>query len=146
MFEPKIKVEIIGENGIKSRKAHAIEGNKVVIEKASKGRGKAGYKAKFDKNCLLHREYRPFPWLFKRHSVKLMLKEGASSCIDFFPKVKIPSYDAEAAEKMMEGKVLKAASRVGQKIELPIFFWLLMIMLLGLVFLQILISTGRIYI
>jgi len=118
----------------------------VEIEKASKGRGKAGWRPTFTKDSLLHREFRPFPWLFKRHSVKLMVKEGAKNCINFFPEVEVPSLDKEAIEALMKANTLKAAGNIKTKFEIPLLFYLLMFMLLAGLAFDILVSTGRIYI
>jgi len=74
------------------------------------------------------------------------VKDGATKCISFWPEVKVPTFDKRTAERYMKGSVLKAAGRVGQKIEIPFFFWIFMVMLLALSVLQLLVSTGRIYI
>jgi len=145
MFEPKILVEVIGENGIKSRKNHKIDGNKVIIEKPEKGRGKVGWAPKFDKDCILHREYRPFPWLFKRHYSKLVVMEGAKECIKFLFKdkrAKIPKLDKATITELMKASVLKAAGQVRQKIEIPMFFYMLMFMVLGIGFLNFIAEMG----
>jgi len=147
MFEPKILVEVIGENGIKSRKTHRINGNKVIIEKPEKGRGKVGWAPKFDKDCILHRDFRPFPWVFKRHSSKLIVMEGAKECISFLAKdkrAKIPKLDKATITELMKASVLKAAGQVKQKIEIPVFFWLFMFMLIGLGALNLMAELGLI--
>jgi len=142
----KLLVEIIGENGIKKRKKYPIakDGNKVVIEKATKGRGHAGWMPEFDRDCMLYYFSGIFP--FKRLKRKLMVMDGASKCIGFMGKdVQVPVYDREASKKFFKANVIKSAGETAHKVTVPIFVYLLLFLLFMLGIVNILVGTGRIY-
>jgi len=140
-------VEIIGENGIKKRKKYPVaeKGDKIIIEKASKGRGNAGWMPEFSKDSFLYYFSGIFP--FKRLKRKLMVKDGADKCIDFYGKdgVEVPFYDREASKKFFTANVIKSAGETTQKISIPIFVYHLLFISLMLGIVNILVSSGRIY-
>ena len=140
-------VEIIGENGIKKRKKYPVaeEGDKIIIEKASRGRGNAGWMPEFTKDSFLYYFSGVFP--FKRLKRKLVVKYGADKCIDFYGKdaEKIPFYDREASKKFFTANVIKSAGETTQKITIPLFVYLLLFLALILGIVNILVSSGRIY-
>ena len=84
LFEKKILTEIITPQGIDKRKLR-VENNYIIVKKAKKGRGGAGYKAKFNKNCIINYDYKPlWPLPYpKWMRQKLMLIDGADKCISF---------------------------------------------------------------
>jgi len=144
--KPKIKVDIINEAGLKTKK-YPIEGNQIVIKAAKRGRGGAAYKAKFDKNCLL--PYYVGFWPFKRLKQKLMLIEGADKCLSFHfteegTQVDTPTWGRIALEEASEASVIKAAGASTQKITVPIIFYILIFMTFAIGFINFLIATGRV--
>jgi len=142
--KPKILVEIIGHNGIKSRKKYEIDGNSVVIRKAKRGKGNPAYKATFNKDCIV--PYRKGIWPFKRLKQKLVLMEGANECIDFFSftKVNVPTFDRKTSEELFEANVLRKSGALTTKVQVPLSLYLFMGIIAVLAFVNILISTGRV--
>ena len=147
--KPKILVEIIGEEGIKSRKKYPVEGNKVVIRPARRGPGGTAYKPEFDKDCLLN--YWSGWGPFKRLKQKLLLIDGADRCVSFRTKpnegvveVEMPTFDRKTAEDLFKANVIKAAGSTLQKITVPISMYLLLGMVAVMNFIILLILTGRI--
>jgi len=117
---PKLLVEIITDAGL-IRKKCKVEENKVIIEKASKGRGKVGWQPSFDKNCLV--PYFVGLWPLKRMKFKLVVKEGMEKCIDFFSKkkdVEVPSLTRKEVEKLGQARILKTAGATTQKVNVPL--------------------------
>ena len=142
--KPKIKVHVINEAGEKTKK-YPIEGNQIIIKPAKRGRGGAGYKAKFDKNCLIpyHVGFGPF----KQLKQKLMLIEGASKCVSFDfadKKAYMPSWSRKGLEKASEATVIKAAGASFQKLKIPTLLYVALFMVAILEFLNFLVSTGRV--
>ena len=142
--KPKILVEIIGPNGVKSRKKYPIEGNTVVIRKAKRGRGPAAYKPTFTKDCVV--PYNKGIWPFRRLKQKLMLMEDADACIDFysFTKVNVPTFDRKTSEELFEANVVRKAGATTTKVQVPLSLYLFMGIIAVLAFVNILISTGRV--
>jgi len=143
--KPKILVEIIGEEGIKSKKKYPIEGSTIVIQ-PRKTRN-PGYYAKFDRNCLLSYFVGFGP--FKRLKQKLLLIEGADKCVNFNftetpGEVDMPFWDRETEKKLFEASVIKAAGASVQRIKIPIFLYILVFMGFAIGFLNFLVATGRI--
>jgi len=143
--KPKILVEIIGEEGIKSKKKYVIEGNTIVIQ-PRKTRN-PGYYPKFDRNCLLSYFVGFGP--FKRLKQKLLLIDGASECVSFNftetrGEVDMPFWDRETEKKLFEASVIKAAGASVQRIKIPIFLYILVFMGFAIGFLNFLVATGRI--
>lgn len=142
--KPKILVEIIGPNGIKSRKKYPIEGDTVVIRQAKRGRGPPAYKASFNKDCIV--PYWKGIWPFKRLKQKLILMEGAHECISFYDVygVFVPSYDIEESEKLFQANVIKSAGSTTTKVQVPLSLYLFLGVIAVMTFVNILISTGRV--
>ena len=139
-------VEIIGENGIKICKKYPIKENKVLIEPPKvRGRGHSGWTPEFSKDAFLY--YVGGNFLFKKLKRKLMVKDGASKCIEFYGKdaEKIPFYDRETAKKLFEAEVIKHAGATTQKIGIPLFVYLLLFLLLMIGIVNILFTSGRIH-
>lgn len=142
----KFLVEIIGENGIKSRKKYRIENNRVMIDPPKKrGRGHSGWMPEFNRNCILY--YHAWFLFFRRLKCKLMVMEGASKCIEFKGKdVEVPVYDMEASKKHITANVIKSAGETTQKITIPVFVYVLLGILFVLALLNLLVSSGRFYV
>jgi len=138
-FEPKILVEIIGENGIKSRKKYLVEDDKVMITRGRKGRGGAGWTPTFNRDCLL--PYYVGIWPFRRLKHKLMVIENHASCI---------SFRAEGIDKSMidfkeyfNAGAMKNAGATLQSIKIPPFLYLMLGAVLIMGFINLLLVTGR---
>lgn len=141
MTKEKLLVEIIGEFGIKSRKNKLVEQNSVLIEKSKRGRkGHPPYKAEFTKDCILN--YKVGIWPFRRLKQKLMLIEGADKCIDFKTGT-VPNCDRETLKRLAEAEVLHKAGATLQKLQVPTFVYILLIIIAGLSFLSLLFSSGQ---
>ena len=142
--KPKIKVDVINESGLKTKK-YPIEGNQIIIKPAKRGRGGAGYAAKFDKNCLL--PYHVGLWPFKHLKQKLMLIEGAAKCVSFDftdKKANMPNWSREALERASEATVIKAAGATFQKLKIPTLLYIALFLVVGLEFLNLLVLTGKV--
>ena len=144
--KPKIKVDVINEAGLKTRK-YPIEGNTIIIRAGKRGRGGAAYKAKYDKNCLL--PYYTGFWPFKRLKQKLMLIEGADECVSFHfmedgVQVDKPTWNRDALERADEASVIKAAGATFQKLKIPVLLYIALFMVVGLEFLNLLVLSGRV--
>lgn len=137
----KVLVEIIGEEGIKSRKKYPIEGDKVIIKKGKTGRGHAAYAPTFDRNCFVYYK----AGLFRTLQRKLILMEDAEKCVSFKDKdnVDLPSWDRPSLEHASEATVLKAAGASMQKIQIPVVLYILLFVSVALGIIQILLMTGR---
>lgn len=142
--KPKILVEIIGPNGIKSRKNYEIEGDQVVIRKAKRGRGPAAYKASFNKDCIV--PYYKGIWPFRRLKQKLILMEGATECVNFFDVYGtfVPTIDRSTIEKLFQANVIKSAGSTTTKVQVPLSLYLFLGFIAVLAFVNILVSTGRV--
>lgn len=143
-LKPKILVEIIGPNGIKSRKKYEIEGNTVVISKAKRGRGPPAYKPKFTKDCIV--PYRKGIWPFKMLKHKLILMEGANECITFFDAygVFVPTFDRSTSENLFQANVIKSAGTTATKVQVPLTLYLFLGIILALTLMNFLTVTGRV--
>lgn len=139
----KILVEIIGANGIKSRKKYPIESNKVVIRAAKRGRGNPAYTVGFDRSCIL--DDRKGFWIFKRLTRKLMLMEGADHCIRFEGATADKAmWDRHTEENLFNANVIKAAGATLQKITVPTLLYVMLFLIAGLEFISLLLASGRI--
>jgi len=144
--KPKIKVDVINESGLKTRK-YPIEGNTIIIRAAKRGRGGAAYKVNYDKNCLL--PYYVGFWPFKRLKQKLMLIEGADECVSFHftedgAQVDTPTWSRKSLEDASEASVIKAAGATFQKLKIPTLLYLALFMSIGMQFLTLMVLTGRV--
>jgi hypothetical protein len=111
----------------------------------------------FSKNSLLY--YKGFLGLrgLKR---KVMLIDGADHCIDFIPEevtgedgkshmvmnVDIPIWDRPTLEKAFRAEVIKASGQVSSKIQIPALLYISIFLSIGMSFLVLLVSTGRLQI
>lgn len=122
----KIRVDIIGENGITSTKKHKIKGNKVILRKGRRGKGGIGWKPSFTKDSLL--PYKTGLWPFKFLRQKLMVKQDASECVNFYGKegVEVPEWSREELAKASTATVIKNAGVSTQKLLVPTFVYLLL--------------------
>lgn len=117
----KEKVEIIsGNTRIKHKKYKVIDGCKLELKKANKGRGNVGVYAKFDNTCFYY--YRSFFGGLKR---KLFLVEGSSECVSFGEGMELKLPTREDIKRMFESEVVQKAGRVNNKVEVPIILYLL---------------------
>jgi hypothetical protein len=140
MFEEKIRVEIITEQGLKRRKV-PIKGTTVEIEKPSKGN--VGYYPRFNREGILM--YSTGKWIFKRHHKKLMLLYGASECIKFTKdSVDMATWDKKTEENLFKANVIKSAGETTQKVMIPIFVYLLFMAIIILQIFNMLLASGRI--
>lgn len=142
----KILVEIIGENGVKSRKKYPIEENHVVIRKRTRGRGPPGYKVPLNKDCIL--TYYVGVGIFKRTKRKLLLKENASEFVNFYSqeRVETPTVNMKSLRDYSQASVIKFLGATVQRIQVPT---LLYVVIAGVIFLQVinlLVSSGRVHI
>jgi len=145
IFTPKIKVEIVHENGDSYIKTCKISGNTVVITPGKRGRGGSGWQPTFKNSWIISEKGRKlfFPYTKKR----LIVRKGAPSCVNMFPEQelkKVPLWNRESEEKLFEANVIKAAGASIQKIKIPFMVYLLMALTFGVAFLNFLISTGRV--
>lgn len=138
----KIRVDIIGSEGIKSSKKYPIVGNSVEIEKKTGKR--PSYRPKFSKDCIL--PYFTGKWIFKKINFKLMLKEGANECINYYSgdKVNVPTCDRKAIKDYFDAHVVKHAGATTQKIQIPMLLYVGFIAVIILQVIGILLQTGRI--
>jgi len=143
---PKIKVDVINESGLKTKK-YPVEGNHIIIREGKRGRGGAGYTPSFDRDCLV--PYYVGFWPFKHLKQKLMLIEGADKCVSFNfteekAEVDTPTWSREALEKASEATVIKAAGATFQKLKIPALLYIALFMVVGLEFLILLVLSGRV--
>lgn len=135
----KILVEIIGKNNqIIKRKKYKIEENKIIIEKPSKGRGKAGYKVDFTKDSIIY--YYRLGFLRQ----KIMLIEGSFKCLDWKDGQTDFNYPTKNTIKSwFDVNVLDKASNIGTKVQIPLYVSMLIFAGLVFNFLTFLIASGR---
>lgn len=145
---PKIRVEIIGENNIVlHRRRFKYEGNKIIIEKPSKGRGKIGYEPSFSKDSILTYEVGVSPFKFLRR--KVVLVNGADKCVEWFntpPNVifepNIP--DQTTLKRIFSANVLEKAGTLASKVQVPTIMYVFLFMSFAISFLTFLVVTGRV--
>jgi hypothetical protein len=142
----KILVELISKNNIIiKRKRYKILGNRIIIEKPSKGAGNKGYLPEFNSDSILTYEVGlPFLKIIRR---KVQLMQDSDKCIEFNEKPENINFNypsKETVKKWFEAEVLKHSGKVNYKIDIPITFTLLLIMSFVLSFLTFLVTTGRI--
>jgi len=135
---PKLLVEIITDSGL-IRKKCKVEENKVIIEKPSKGRGKVGWTPTFSKDCLV--PYFVGIWPLKRLKFKLIVKEKAEVCVNFFSKkedVDVPEITPKTVEELGKSSILKTAGKSTQKVTVPLSLYVVIII-------NILVSVGTLF-
>jgi hypothetical protein len=137
----RIKTDIITSLGLKTKKLR-VDGNYIIVRKERKGKI-SGYKAEFDKECLL--PYRTSLHILKN---KLMLIDGADRCISFKigkdkADVDLPVWDRQSEEKLFQAKMVQASGQVSGKMEIPSMLYVMM--MVGVLFsvLTLLAVSGR---
>lgn len=143
--------DIITPHGLVRRKLK-MENNHIIIKEPKKGRGGAGYKAKFDKSCIITFVHKPL-WPLPRPRFlkqKLMLIDGADKCISFrFEEDKVgvdmPVWNREMEEKLFEANVIKASGQISSKLKVPSLLYILLIASLAVCFLTFLVVSGRLH-
>lgn len=133
--KPKIKVEIIGLDGISTSKKAERQLGHVTLRKENKRTEEPEWSPKFkNKNIILERKGR----IFKRFIPKLVVYEDGEECIDFNPELKetnIPTWDRRTIERYLKSEAIKRSGEVKIKHELPFIFWLMfMLILVNLMF------------
>jgi len=128
------------------RRKLRVEGNQVIVRRASKGRGSPDYRASFDESSIVL--FRKGVWPFRFLRQKLMLIDGADHCISFHYEIEkgtltMPVYDRAAMERLAEATVVKNAGNVSAKMQIPGSFF--MVSMLGLVLnvVTLLVISGR---
>lgn len=145
LLVPRILTEIYSPQGMRRRKLR-VEGNQVIVRRASKGRGSPDYRASFDESSIVL--FRKGVWPFRFLRQKLMLIDGADHCISFHYEIEkgtltMPVYDRAAMERLAEATVVKNAGNVSAKMQIPGSFF--MVSMLGLVLnvVTLLVISGR---
>lgn len=137
----KIKTDILTSTGLKTRKLK-VEGNFIIVRKEKKGKT-SGYRAEFDKECLL-----PYRTILRILKQKLMLVDGAERCISFKigkdkADIDMPVWDRQAEEKLFQANAIKASGQVTGKMDIPPMLYI--VMMVGVIFsvLTLLAVSGR---
>ena len=143
MFKSKIRVEVLSPSGLPMYKKNCVvKGNEIIIKKGSKGRGHATVSACFTDKCKI--PYYVGLWPFKRLKMKLLLIEGSKECCEVTKKeLQLGRLDLE---KFFDASMLKNAGSTVQTIKAPTILYIILIMVLVAQGIQILVSSGRLYI
>lgn len=144
---PKIMVEIIGSARTQRKKLEIDESggkSQVIVNPGGKGRGDVQQTATFTRSCLV-----PFKTgiFFKSTKYKLILKEGASSCIDFSDDSQdsdAPSCTQAQIKTYFRAQCLRAAGNLTGKEQKLTLVYILLIAVLIVTIVGILVSTGKI--
>lgn len=141
---PKIITEIIQPNGEITRRKLPFEGNKIIIKSPKKkgigrpAKDELGEYAEFSKDCIVIEK----KFLFKRP--KVMLMAGADRCITFFRgDVEVPQYDKATIRRFADDAIKKIVSSMGGKVQFPTSILILMCLMIFLMILNLLVSSGR---
>ena len=119
----KERVEIIAGNTQKKiKKYKIIAGNKVLIQKGGKGRGKTEYAPSFDpQTSFLYK-----PRLFGGLKRKLVLTENALKCWEFKDQKIIENLPTrDEIKKFFDAKLLDHAGKSVQKVQVPLMLYLI---------------------
>lgn len=143
MKMPKMDVEIVFTNRDSITKRCKVDGEKVIIDKGSKGRGNEGWMPSFTKDSIIDRKKGR---IRKKTRKTVMVRFGADKCLEFqADKVtKIPSCDAETVERLFNAKVLKHAGQSTQNVKVPWYVTALLLVLVLLSVFQFAVSRGLI--
>lgn len=143
MFEKKQKilVEIIGGPFPKKKKC-LVDENRVILRPAKEGRGGAAITADFDNGCLV--PYYTGLWPLRSIKHKLVLKEGASKCVNFIDKddTNAPTCTKSDVSKFGQATVIKLSGSLKPPFNVNIIYVLLVVGLI-LTGISILVGTGR---
>ncbi|MDH7607704.1 MAG: hypothetical protein QHH12_08145 [Candidatus Bathyarchaeota archaeon] len=139
----KILVEIYDKTGLKKVKKCPIESDHVIIRSPRRGPGGSAYKARFNEDCIIY--YTAGLWPFKRLKRKLLLKDGATECINLHADpIELPTWDRATEEKLFEANVIKAAGATVHRIQIPALLYFLVFMGVVMQFITLLIVTGKV--
>jgi len=127
--KPKIKVEIIHENGDSTFKKCELEENKVIIQKRRRGRGGVEWAPTFNRGCIVEPKKRFLCFWTRKQPKRLTVLEGAQNCIDFQanPDPELNGLKFRDLEKLTDLEVIKRSGEVKIKHELPLVFWVLVL-------------------
>lgn len=139
--KPKILVEIVGATPNKRRLP--IDGKKVIVKEGKAGRGNEAVTAEFSNGCLIPYWAGIPPFRSMKH--KLILKEGASKCVNFDdPKnTDAPSCTLADVQRFGEATVIKAAGMNKNPLNMGILY-ILLFAALALGVLNLLVASGNI--
>jgi len=145
--KPKIMVEIIGSARTQKRKLEVDEtGGKslVIINKGGKGRGDVQQVASFSRTCLVPYKTGLF---FRSTKYKLILKEGASSCVNFADETdgkEAPTCTQDQVKQYFKAQCLRAAGNLTGKEQKLTLLYILVIISIIITVVGILVSSGKI--
>jgi len=127
--KPTILVEIIHQNSDSTFKKCPIEENKVIIQKGKRGRGGIEWAPTFDKGCIIEPKKRFLFFFTKKLPKRLMVLKGSQKCIDFEtkPDPNLHGLSFRDLEKLSDLEVIKRSGEVKIKHELPLVFWVLVL-------------------
>lgn len=138
--KPKILVEIVGATPNKRRLP--IEGNKVIVKEGKPGRGGEAITAEFSNSCLIPYYAGIPPFRSMKH--KLILKEGASKCVNFDDKnTDAPTCSLADVQKFGEASVIKAAGMNKNPLNMGMLY-ILIFAAIALGVLNLLVASGNI--
>ena len=137
--EKKIRVDIIRSGLPPLKKMCEVRGKYVIIQKRNATKRIPEYKASFTNQCLI-----PYKKGLLSKDFKLMVKEGAGRCINFYPKTRVYETDKTEIERLFRANVLEKAGVVSHKVEIPMLFWLVMVALFVIGLLNLLATSGTV--
>ena len=142
--KPKILVEIVHKNGDSTFKEALIEENRVIIQKGKRGRGGIEWAPTFHKGCKLEPKKRFLFFFTRKQPKRLMVLEGSQKCIDFEaePDPELNGLGFRDLEKLSDLEVIKRSGQVKIKHELPLVFWILVLVGVANLVFQFLIMRG----
>ena len=135
------RVIIISGNTVIKKKKCTLDGNTIIIEKGSRGKGNIGWKVPVRGQDWKY--YRKLGFL-KR---KLEIKVDAKNFIPFgteLENVEVPTCTRKDIEEYSNANVIKKSGMSTQKIEVPILLYLLVGGVLILQIIQFMMSQGMI--
>ena len=138
-------VELISENG-STKKKYPFEGNRITLDRGSKGRGRAAYIATFSKDSVTP-YFRGF-WFLKWLSRKVYLISGADKCVEFQKtgetvQVNMPRCDQASIKRQFDANVIKNAGAVNTQLKVPLTLYIFMMMGFMLQFIVLMVVSGR---
>lgn len=140
-MKPKISVEIVHYDGSSSFVKRRIKEWKVIIDSGKRGFEGKAWEPAFSRGCIIDRKSKILG-LITRSSKKLVVLEGAEHCVDW-TVTPDPNLHNITRDDMLTLARLDSIRRSGAlkiKHELPLVFWLLVligIVTLGIQFMQI---------
>ena len=136
----KILVDIIQHSGIRKRKKCRVEGDTVIIEKASRGRGNAGWKPTYSGACITYKKR-----FLRGLAPMLEVKEDATHCLPVMQQNPddVPSCTRKAVGKFFEANVIKAAGATATKLDVPLVLWMVMFVQVAISFIMLMRLWGK---